>query len=66
MHYIHIRVERKWPLKIIFRFKFGDRGEKLHFRFKKNFKKFGYNNAIPSGAAKSFKLYKKKMKKYNI
>ena len=43
-------------LNFFFRFKFGYSKEKLHFRFKKNCKKFGYNSAISSGAAKSLKF----------
>ena len=53
---MYSRVERKWPLNYFFSFKFGDSGEKLHFRLKKNLKKFGYNSAISSGAAKSLKF----------
>ena len=34
-------------------------GEKLHFRFKKDFKIFGYYSAISTGAAKILKFWKK-------
>ena len=59
---LYNRVERKWPLTFFFRFKFCDSGKKLHFRFKKKLKKFGFNSAISSGAAKSLKFWKKNWK----